>query len=326
MDFNLKFWPKVPSRQPLSTEDEAEITRQSKEFALLSAGEWDELLRRLRAKPHRSEGQLPINRSAVREDLIDVFKYWLSAFTAWGFRPKDLVEGFWHKSIKCRQRHTEEFLMSRDKIVVVDIDGVLCDFNVGFCNWIADVRPDVLKRCGKEWPDEHHFNHRSLGLEYEQYQQLKHEFRCSGAVGRLPAAYGSQELLALMRNWGVTIVLLTARPIDRYPNIYCDTLYWLQDNGLEFDALWYSSDKDEKVLAEGVLENIIMVIEDDTKHIKQFLEAGLNVVAYKNHAAYNELQGQYKDHIAFAGNHTALGVAATMMYIKHQKESSDAAS
>lgn len=266
-EFNKLFWPKP--------EDFKEKSRQTKEFLLHLMSEMDELLRTTEWKPHRKQNVLP-NPAQVRNEITDMFKYLLSICQVWDMTPEDLVGDYWRKSMVCRQRYSEEFCIDLEgRIVLVDIDGVLADYGLGYLNWIMEHYPELTDRCieissRKLWIDSKNF-----GIDDQRYQEIKHDFRISGGKVNLPIFEGAKEFLDTLKAQGYKVVLITSRPIDKYPNMYTDTLEWLVKNELKFDHLWWSTDKRETVLAKSIRSNVVFAVDDDLRYVTTYADLGI---------------------------------------------------
>lgn len=266
-------------RQPPASPKE--IAQQARDFVLYTEDELHELLRTLSWKSHR-KGSTRANPAHTTDEAADVFKCFLSLMQILGFTPDTLFAAYWHKTAVVRQRYQEEWIRNVDgPCVVVDIDNVLCDYTVGICQWYARhprctvatrerMQAMILRR---DW-----VNARTLGIEADEWQDLKHEFRSTGGKRQLPMHSDAPAFLQAMRGRGVQIVLLTSRPIDRYPNIYTDTLLWLQHHSLPFDFIWWGLDKAERVLEAGMRPHIQMVVDDDPRFVLQFASLGLPCV------------------------------------------------
>ena len=264
-DFNKNFFPPA--------EDFAERSRQTKEFVLHMMSELDELLRATVWKLHRRTDVLP-NREQVKNELTDILKYLISLYLVWDVSPEEALQDYWRKSMVVRQRYAEEYVKNLDgKIVLVDIDGVLADYVTGFIDWISQfynkgIAEGFVDR--RKW-----MNAVSMGLDEQVWQELKHQFRTRGGKRKLPLLPMSKEFLDMCRSLGYKIVLLTSRPIDRYPNIYTDTLEWLKLNNLPFDFIWWSLDKAETVLSKNIRPNIVFAVDDDLRYVTKYSELGI---------------------------------------------------
>jgi uncharacterized HAD superfamily protein len=110
----------------------------------------------------------------------------------------------------------------------------------------------------------------------QEWQDLKHQFRISGYKEYMPVFDDAKEFLTEIQQNNITIILLTSRPIDRYPNLYADTVAWLESKELPYDIIWWSYDK-----ADHVIENIpnpLFVVDDDLSVANKFDSA--NIPAY----------------------------------------------
>ena len=261
-DFNLNFFPTA------STFDEQ--SRQTKEFTLCVMSELDELLSSINWKTHRRKDMLP-NLPQVKSELTDILKYWISLCIVWGITPEEAMQDYWRKSMVCRQRYAEEFVQNLEgEIVLCDIDGVLANYYEGFTRWIYRNRPTLevpVERC---W-----LNAKALGVHEQVWQELKHAFRTSRGKVNLPVYDGAKEFLDACRKKGYKIVLLTSRPIDRYPNLYQETLEWLQNNDLPYDFVWWAIDKGEKILSQNIGGRIKFALDDDPKYVARYKELGI---------------------------------------------------
>lgn len=248
-----------------------ERTAMTKEFVLHMVSELDELLRAAGAwKPHRRI-DVPENRAQVRIELTDAYKYWIAICQIWGFTPSEMDDAFWQKSMVVRQRYSEEWVQTIDRpCVIVDIDNILCDYVGGLVNWlwensyISEDRAQLLRRTRPI------LNAESVGIPHVEWRSIKHTFRVSGAKTTLPVMPHAVAFTHSVRQAGYMVVLLTSRPIDRYPNIYSDTLRWLQTNHIAYDFVWWAHDKAGLVLDRGVIDHVRYVVDDDLQFIQQF--------------------------------------------------------
>jgi NTP pyrophosphatase (non-canonical NTP hydrolase) len=270
-EFNRFFFP-VP-------EEYEDRCRQTKEYVLCASSELHELLNAVRWKNHRRKDQ-PINVQQVRNELTDVFKYWISLAQVWGLSPEDVLKDYWRKSMVCRQRYAEEYVVNlKGDLVLCDIDGVLCDYRTGLLTWLTVHKPacreqaQVLLSKKAGW-----VGYEEMEMDPQVWQEMKHDFRTSrGKVG-LPLYPYAREMLTTLKAQGMKIILCTSRPIDAYPNIYLDTLEWLRLNDLPFDFIWWSTNKAETVLEKGIAGRVKLVIEDDIRFALYTAKLGLKTL------------------------------------------------
>ena len=98
-----------------------------------------------------------------------------------------------------------------------------------------------------------------LGLV--RYEALKEAYRLSGVKARIPCSPGARELLEYMRSRGWKIIIVSARPYERYLRILPDTLRWLKRHGLPFDLLYFDQEKDLRLASR--FPRIGVFIDDD---------------------------------------------------------------
>lgn len=276
-----------------------EMAKQAQDFVTYTESEMHELLRTLPWKKHRN---MPFrgNPAHMFEEGADIFKCVLSLFQIIGVKdPEHLFDLYWHKTAVVRQRYREEWVEKLDRdCVIVDIDNVLCDYITGMATWIranysgTEPLASNLMACERNGL---YMNAKSLGISDETWQSMKHKFRTSGAKRRLPVFDDAKEFLERCRASSVRIVLLTSRPIDQYPNLFTDTILWLNDNGLPFDFVWWSAEKAERVLMEdGLRDKVIFAVDDDEKFVRQFMKAGIPTYWLRRQGDFVDLGADWK--------------------------------
>jgi hypothetical protein len=236
-----------------------------------------EFLRTYEYKPHRRyKGRLQ-NVAHSHEELIDLFKFWLSLADAAGLEMDKVEELYYAKSRVVRYRFQEEWTAAIDKpCVIVDIDGVLADYYTGMMNWMRGstemlVEPWVLD---KLLPGTY-LNAQTLQMSAGGWRELKHKFRTSGMKRTLPVYKDAKQFLEWCRGMGFLIILVTSRPIDEYPNLFTDTMTWLTNNQLPFDHLWWATEKAARIEEANVLQHAVFAVDDDARYVAQFRLKGV---------------------------------------------------
>lgn len=245
----------------------------TKELILCMHSELDEVLGELNWKKHRIEDKNIIT-SNVYEELIDILKYWLVLAQIWGLGPEKIVEEYFRKSLVVRQKWGQEHSpsLSTDKIVCVDIDGVLCNYPATWLRFIKTNFPGklILEDSSKIT---------SLDLSRtlknpSEYKNLKNLFRESGVKREAIVNVGAKEfLISLSKKF--KIVLVSARPVQIYRRIYADTIEWLRNNELYFDFLVFEEDKRSWALTHKT--QIEFCVEDDSEQAIRLATYGLRV-------------------------------------------------
>jgi NTP pyrophosphatase (non-canonical NTP hydrolase) len=260
-------------RQPPRSHEE--MVRQARDYVLYTESELHELLRLFKWKEHRRHGPVD-NPQHRQEEIADVFKCVISLAQICGMSMSDLFDAYWRKTLVVRQRYDEEWVkaVSDQPIAVIDIDNVLCDYPTGMADWLADRRYGNIERLREVRVNRLYVNHESIGVPLEDWQAWKHEFRVTGAKRQLPAFPDALTFLIELQKHGMQIVLLTSRPIDKYPNIYTDTLLWLKYHQLPFDFIWWANDKAELAVERQLQGRLRFVVDDEPRFIRQFERIG----------------------------------------------------
>jgi len=224
-----------------------------------------------------------LNRQQLLQELIDVQKYWIMLCQLWDYTPEELEAAYWVKSAAVRQRYTELWLSRLDRtMVILDLDNVLADFTLGFSNYLSTQWAGVVTPAKMEtaWHAFQWYDAKSLDLAPQTWAIIKHTFRSSGGFGTLPVIPGARALIDALHAAGAVVVALTSRPIDRYPNIYAETVHWLNTHHLDVDHVWWGVDKAERLALaneayHGFMANVWFAVDDDQKFVKQFSDLGI---------------------------------------------------
>ncbi len=256
----------------------AERTALTKEMVLHLISETDELLRVSGAwKPHRNL-DVRENRPAIGFELADILKYWITIAQIWGFTPEEALDYFAKKDMIVRQRHSEEFVKSVDRpSVLVDLDGVLANYVDGFLTFmrghgVPQYVLDTLRDSG--WIDKTSFEE---WIPEDRYDELRHDFRCRGGFGMLPMLPGARSFMDWLHEQDYYTIILTSRPIHQYPNIYSDTIMWLDQHELHYDFIWWGQDKGNVIEDRNVRKHIQFAVDDDLKFAVQLAKLGISV-------------------------------------------------
>ncbi len=143
----------------------------------------------------------------------------------------------------------------------VDIDNVLCR---------AEYEVQRLYReiSGSPWPRGCYGSAGGLdnsdldrSLKEEIFSRFHEE-----SIPRLPVAPSAKLVLTWLRRRYRILVITARRPYSRP-----QTLQWLTDHGLPFDALYHTEEKDQ------VRDGIVAAIDDHPQHIHAYLNQGIRV-------------------------------------------------
>ena len=280
----------------------AETTgRWEDRLRVLSIGLVEETLEFLRTfewKTHRRRTGKLQNISHSHEELIDAFKYWLSLADLADFPIDQLEELYYAKSRVVQYRYQEEWLKEiDDPCVLIDIDNVLADYITGFCHWAKQFAPTILQlqnvaairlvhRLDDIQTHGRYINAEAVGIRQPEWDKVKHLFRTQGGKRTLPTFDDTRPFLDWCRQRHWTIILVTSRPIDRYPNIFTDTLTWLHTANLPYDYVWWAEDKVRRLEESNhvnIRSHVQFAVDDDAKFVGQYSVKGIKTYWLNRH-------------------------------------------
>lgn len=138
-----------------------------------------------------------------------------------------------------------------DRLVGVDIDGVIADIASQLVKYAADLHGCILS-------PESITSENVEACSDLSSDQVKEIFSSSSFFQTLPVFPSAKASLAKLNNNNWRIVLMTDR--FWYPEIQDDTLTWLRENDLTFDSLYFVSKKNKAACAKELGINVF--IED----------------------------------------------------------------
>lgn len=255
----------------ISLEDKIKFT---KEFILAVHKELGEILDTMPWKLHRKEDKNKSINNTV-EEIIDCFKFLLNLCVIWGISSEKFTEEFFRKSAVVRQRYNQEILKiieKTDKVCAIDLDDTLADSSEYFIEVYSKLNGNI-----KVFKNRAELKERLSALEYEEYKRW---YRESGEKINIPVKKGAKELCDNLKKAGYKIVIISARPYEKHNRIFPDTLQWLKENEIQYDAIYFERDKHIKILKE--LPNLDFIIEDNPICAKEISEQGYKVYLLTN--------------------------------------------
>lgn len=255
-------------------DNKEEFQKWNNFYTLALQREVSEVLDTVDWKIHRKENK-PIIKSNTLEELVDCLKYWMSLCQLHGFTVEEIEEEYYRKSSVVEQRLKQEILETikkgDDKVVGVDIDGVLADYPRSFVDFInkelgTDYTMDTV---------DSYDIYECLGISTELGVKLKDRYRQTGQKRFIPVCEGAKEMLTWLREQGYKIMLLTARPYQEYKRIFADTLEWLDKNELPYDSIIFDEKKEERLIKEFGKDRIEFFIDDVASNANNISRLGV---------------------------------------------------
>lgn len=274
-EFTNKFFEKQGLSLNEVMKDKELKIKWNKEYVLALSKEVYEVLDEIDWKMHTSKNTEDINDN-VLEECVDVLKYLFGIIQLNGFGVDDLYEKFIDKSKVVEAKFNQEEVMDRIKasdkqIAFIDIDGVLADWPGGFLEWagyksLAEFKSQVDKK--------------------EQYK-IKSEYRTCGIKSKLQVLSGVESFMKKTCE-EYNVVLLTARPYKKYFRIYSDTIKWLADNNICYDAIVFDEEKEKYIINNFDTDKVAFCIDDDIQNANKLHDSGFKVFLRKNLGIYTE--------------------------------------
>lgn len=251
--------------------------------------ETSEVLNEINWKMHRRELKT-INRDKLLHEMVDVIKYALSLPSSYGFSAKEIENVFMEKSIIVEKKFQQEIInkdfSEADKLIGIDIDGVLADYVETFYKYV--------KRNLKVKIDYNYNEIKSLDLykefakifnvDEEKIKELKHKYRMSDEKKYMDFFEDSDRFIDALKGMGYRIILLSSRPINDYPNMFYNTIYSLNRNKINFDGIYFSEEKEKEILKR--FSNIEFFVEDNYENALKISKLGKKVFLLKR--SYNK--------------------------------------
>lgn len=235
----------------------------NKEFILSLIKESSELLDNINWKNHTYQSKAFI-KDNFAESCIDVLKYLFILCIINGIDDNDLYEKFNQKTAVVESKFKQKQLLLdlksgkiKKKIAIVDIDGVLAKY------------PDKINEFIKIHTQGKYTNIKDLKFEnLSLYERIKREYRLSGQKRFIPLMPNAKNFTTNLHKNGYFVLLLTARPYEQISRIYYDTMSWLNDNDIYFDAIIWDRNKSEFAVENLSGCNIALCIDDDIENAK----------------------------------------------------------
>lgn len=224
------------------------------------------------------ESQTEIVSSNLVEEYVDVFKYFMGLGQILGVSLEDVLKGYENKTevIKQKYEQNKKFNTLREtEVILFDIDGVINNYPVCYLDWLK--RKKSLEFSSLE--------EMKSKTDFKTYENLKSEYRLSGEKRKQPVNEDTVKLMRILKENGNTLVLFTNRPVSKFKVIYPDTLYWLKNNNIPFDAIYWS-DYNQKEDIYKLKFRIKYIVEDNIDNAKNFVHE--NYTVYLLNKDYNQ--------------------------------------
>lgn len=188
--------------------------------------------------------------------------------------------------------HKSQNTYANERILVVDLDGIIANFQLGFTEWLAEVVYNN-QMVIDSFPDfQFDFDR---GWSSENWKRWGDKFESEGGYASLPSFPDGVAFILSAQAMGWKIVVTTARPLNKF-RIWYDSLHWLENYHIIPDVLLATS---TKRVVQAILyqsqNNIVLALEDEPELIRQYLAAGIFCLirAHKYNREYVQPESYY---------------------------------
>ncbi len=157
------------------------------------------------------------------------------------------------------------------------VDNLYDKFVDGFLRWLEN---------------EHNLKFNSLAkfkqeVDKKQQYKLKSEYRTCGVKATLNVLDGVKTFMKDACE-KYNVVLLTARPYKKYFRIYSDTIKWLSDNDICYDAIVFDEEKEKYIINNFDPKQVAFCVDDDISNANKLHDSGFKVYLKKNLGIYTQ--------------------------------------
>lgn len=168
------------------------------------------------------------------------------------------------------------------KICIVDIDGVLSTYPDCYVDFVNNELDTEFKN----------LNDIKNTLSYSAYKAIKEKYRTSGVKEYLPAVQGASEFMRELKEQDYYIIILSARPIDRYNSLIMQTTNWLRNNDIRYDYLMFNGSKHLEIIQK--FDKVEFIVEDNRYYANSIAKHGYQVFLVNNDYNSGKLENNVK--------------------------------
>ena len=273
IEIQKEFQKKLHDIDSMSHEEKVKL---SKDFILSAHKELSEVLDCFKWKTHRNEDKNFVS-SNLREELVDVFKFFVNLLVLWDINAEEFDKTFDDKTEVVEQRYKQEHIGAKpgEKVCAVDLDDVLNEWHEFFVKTYNEKN-------GTNFKTDAEIRDATNPLKYYEF---KHWWRDSGVKMGIPPKNGAAELTALLKRNGYRIVVISSRPYKEYSRLFSDTISWLRQNNIAFDDVYFDENKHLTILRH--FPSLHFMIEDNYSYAKHVAHEGYDVFLLDQDGKYD---------------------------------------
>ncbi len=217
-----------------------------------------------------------LDENKITFGMIDAIRYIFAISDLYDLDSESLIRAYREKENylnKKLQIQNREYVKGK-KVIVVDIDDVICDFRDYFNSWLKETYGIIIDKNSTSYYSSKEV--KSVGLSPEAVFE---DFIQKNNLLDIPLIKNAKRFLDLAKSKGYYIQLLTSRPEN---NLKCkyQTYMWLEKNNIYFDDLSFSPEKYIWVAKKDFFLNgdLVFAIDDSPKHAMEYSTHDIKVI------------------------------------------------
>ena len=217
-----------------------------------------------------------LDKNKIAFGMIDSIRYIFAISNLYDLDAEDLVraynekENYLNKKLEIQKKSYSK----GTKVIVVDIDDVICDFRSYFNSWLEKEHNVLIDKDSTSYYSSKEV--KSVGLSPEIVFE---EFIEKNNILNIPVIENAKKFLTKASKKGYYVQLLTSRPEG---NLKCkyQTYMWLEKNKVYFDDLSFTPEKYIWVAKKDFFLNgdLAFAIDDSPKHAMEYSSHDIKVV------------------------------------------------
>jgi hypothetical protein len=235
-----------------------------------------------------------VDKDKIVYNSIDVFRYLLAIMNLYNINANEFLSSFEERDIHLKLDNNVILPKKDQKVVVVDIDDVICDFRSYFNDWLLaeyDVKIDKDSTS--------YYSSKEVKDHGYSPETVFEKFIMNNELLNIPVINPMIEFLKLVSKEGIYIQLLTSRPEH---NLKCkyQTYTWLHNNNIPFDNIGFAAEKYIWISKKDFYlnGNLIAAIDDSPKHAMEYATHDIKVLVPKT--SYNkDIKHENMSHFLF---------------------------
>lgn len=213
---------------------------------------------------------------------VDAMRYVFATLNLYDITPEELNRAYLEKDITLNTSAELQDPNKDQKVVVVDIDDVICEFRSYFNSWLYKTYNILVCKNSKSYYSSKEVLQAGLSPELVFERFIKDNELCN-----IPVIEKTKEMLYNLKSKGVYIQLLTSRPSQ---NLRCkyQTFQWLKENNIPYDNIGFAPEKylwlaKKEYYIEG---RVLFAVDDSAKHAMEY--ATHDIKCFVPKTSYNE--------------------------------------